>query len=132
MPELTIERTLYTVCGPRTRKRFSTVPSTTPSAVVRVPRIARLMALAIRLDHLVSTGVVANQAELARLGHVSRTRITHIMNLTLLAPDIQETLLFLSEESCGPDGLHLSQLQPIAAVPSWRRQRRLWGRLGIG
>jgi len=126
-----IERTFYTVRGPGTRKVLCTVQPVPPETQARTPRIARLMALAIRLDQLVSTGVVANQAELARLGHVSRTRITQIMNLLLLAPDIQETLLFLTEESVGPEGLHLRQLQPIVAVPSWRRQRRLWARLGI-
>jgi hypothetical protein len=89
------------------------------------------MALALRLDELVRTGVVANQAELARLGRVSRARISQIMNLVLLAPDIQEALLFLTEESVGPEGLRLSQLQPIARIGSWRRQRRLWATLGI-
>jgi hypothetical protein len=34
-------------------------------------------------------------ADLARLGHVSRARITQIMNLRLLAPDLQEDLLFM-------------------------------------
>jgi hypothetical protein len=98
---------------------------------VRIPRVARLMALAIRMDELVRTGVVCDQAELAQLGHVSRTRITQIMNLVLLAPDIQETLLFLTEQDVGAEGLHLRQLHPIAVVPNWRRQRRLWARLGI-
>jgi hypothetical protein len=133
MQDLTIDRTFYTVRGPRTRKLLCAVPpepAPMPPAA-RTPRIARLRALAIRLDHLVRTGVVANQAELALLGHVSRTRITQIMNLVLLAPDVQEAILFLTEEDCGPEGLYLRDVQPIAAVPNWRRQRRLWARLGI-
>ncbi len=48
------------------------------------------MALAIYFDQLISEGVVADQAEIARLGHVSRARVTQIMNLLSLAPDIQE------------------------------------------
>jgi len=44
-----------------------------------------LLALAIRLDQLIRDGVVADQAELARLGHVSRARLTQIMNLLYLA-----------------------------------------------
>jgi hypothetical protein len=63
----------------------------------RVPRVARLMALAIKLDGLVRQRVVPDYAALARLGHVSRARITQIMNLLLLAPDIQEQLLFLPD-----------------------------------
>lgn len=52
----------------------------------RVPRVARLMALAIACDALLQTGVVQSLAELAKLGHVSTTRMSHIMNLLLLAP----------------------------------------------
>src|SRR5436190_12755690 len=61
----------------------------------RIPWVSKLMALAIRFDDLVRDGVVTDQAELARLGHVSRARVTQIMNLLHLAPDIQEELLFL-------------------------------------
>jgi hypothetical protein len=61
----------------------------------RVPRVSRLMALAIRFDGLVRSGAVADYAALADLGHVSRARISQIMNLLLLAPDIQEQILFL-------------------------------------
>jgi hypothetical protein len=131
VPELTIDKTFYTGRGPHSRKILCVVPAAPSPPSVRIPRVSRLMALAIRLDRLVRTGQVASQAELARLGHVSRARITQIMNLVLLAPDIQETLLFLGEEGAGPDSLRLSQLQPIAAVPNWRQQRRLWARLGI-
>lgn len=60
-----------------------------------LPRIARLMALAIHFDKLIQSGVVTNYAELARLGNVTRARVTQIMNLLMLAPEIQEELLFL-------------------------------------
>ena len=68
-------------------------PGSVPSG--RVPRIARLMALALRFEQLVRTGAVRDYAELARLGQVSRARLTQIMNLLHLAPDIQEAILFL-------------------------------------
>jgi len=54
-----------------------------------------MMALAIRLDHLIKSGQVTDQAELARVGHVSRARLTQIMDLNLIAPDIQRELLFV-------------------------------------
>ena len=57
----------------------------------RVPRVARLMALALRFDRLLREGVAADFAELARLGHVSRARVSQVMNLLNLAPDIQES-----------------------------------------
>ena len=62
----------------------------------RVPRVARLMALALRFDELIRSGAVKNQAELARLGHVSRARVSQIMCLLLLAPDIQAPCLWAS------------------------------------
>jgi hypothetical protein len=92
----------------------------------RVPRVTRLMALAIRFDRLVREGEVADYAELARLGHVTRARVTQIMNLLMLAPDIQEEILFLPRVERGRDSIHLRQLQPIALVPEWRKQRRMW------
>lgn len=98
----------------------------------RVPRISKLMALAIRFEQMVRTGEVADYAELARLGHVTRARITQIMNLRLLAPDLQEHLLFLPRIESGRDCVYLRQLQSIAAAADWRTQRRLWKRLGIG
>lgn len=95
----------------------------------RVPRVARLMALAIKLDGLVRQGLVRDYAALARLGHVSRARITQIMNLLLLAPDIQEELLFLPQTLRGRDRIQLRQLQGIALVPDWNAQRPRWRRL---
>jgi hypothetical protein len=92
----------------------------------RVPRIARLLALAIRFDGLIRSGAVADYAALAELGHVSRARISQIMNLILLAPDIQEQILFLPRTRHGRDPIRLALLQPIALSPNWGRQRRMW------
>ena len=92
----------------------------------RVPRVSRLMALAIRFDQLIRDGVVADQAELARLGHVTRARLTQIMNLLCLAPDIQEALLHLPATKQGPDAVTEKQLRAIAADLDWRRQRQMW------
>jgi hypothetical protein len=64
-------------------------PPTVPRG--RVPRISRLLALALRLDELVRTGAVADYATLAELAHVSRARISQILNLLVLAPDNPET-----------------------------------------
>lgn len=95
----------------------------------RVPRVARLLALAIRFEQLLHDGVVSCSAELARLGHVSRARLTQVMNLRLLAPDIQEQVLFLPRTERGRDPIRLQQLQLIALTPDWRKQRRLWQEL---
>jgi hypothetical protein len=62
----------------------------------RIPRITRLMALAIKFDDMIRRGEIRDYADLTRLGYVSRARITQIMNLVLLAPNIQEMLLMLT------------------------------------
>ena len=98
----------------------------TPLPAGRLPRVSRLMALALRLDHLVRTGAIADYATLARLGHVSRARVSQILSLLVLAPDIQEQLLFLPRTQRGRDPISLRTLRPLAAVLDWQQQRRLW------
>ena len=95
----------------------------------RVPRVARLLALAHKFERLLGQGTIPDYATLARLGHVSRARISQIMNLLQLAPDIQEHILFLARTVHGRDRVHLRQLQPIATVLDWHQQRRLWRKL---
>jgi hypothetical protein len=90
----------------------------------RVPRVARMMALAIRFDGLIRSGVVKDQADLARLGRVSRARVTQIMNLLNLAPDIQEAILFLPRIERGCEPFTERELKPVAAQEDWGRQLR--------
>ena len=95
----------------------------------RVPRVAKLMALAIRFEGLVRDGVVADYAELARLGKVTRARVTQISNLLNLAPDIIEAILFLPAVERGKDPITERDLRPIVAVADWKKQRRMWRHL---
>ena len=94
-----------------------------------VPRISRLMALAIHFDQLIRDGVVADYADLARLGRVTRARVTQIMNLLNLAPDIQEAILFLPTDQQGRTPLIEKRARPIVAETDWREQRRMWRNL---
>jgi hypothetical protein len=94
-----------------------------------VPRVSKLMALAIRCEELVRRGEVADYADLGRLGHVTRARMTQIMNLLNLAPDIQEEILFLPRTTKGRDPIGERDLRPICALADWTRQRRLWQEL---
>jgi hypothetical protein len=111
------------------RKRRTAFPaneSPTLNPKERVPRLARLMALALHLEDLIQAGKIKNYAAIGRLGHVSRSRVSHIMNLLLLAPDIQEQILFLASVARGRDPIHLRRLQSVARIPLWSKQRRLW------
>src|SRR5262245_40505783 len=98
----------------------------------RIPRVTRLLALAHRFDKLVREGHVRDYADLARLGQVTRARLTQIMNLLYLAPDIQEDILLLPAVEKGGDPFHERHLRPIASVPDWSKQRSTFRHLCKG
>ena len=90
-----------------------------------IPRIARLMALAIRLEGLIKDETVQNYAELAQLGRVTRARMTQIMKLLQLAPDLQEQLLFLPKIR----GLNERNLRGIVHELDWSVQRPIFEKI---
>jgi hypothetical protein len=90
-----------------------------------VPRIARLMALAIRFDGLLRDQTIQDYAGLARRGRVTRARMTQIMKLLDLAPDIQEQILFLPFIK----GLNERNLRPVVSRIDWHDQRRLFNKI---
>ena len=90
-----------------------------------IPRIARLMALAIRFDRLLRAEKFRDYAELARLGRVTRARMTQIMKLLDLAPDIQEQILFLPNRK----SLNERNLRPIVSRIDWNEQRRMFQKI---
>jgi hypothetical protein len=90
-----------------------------------VPRIARLMALALRLEGLVRDESVQTYAELAQLGRVTRARLTQIMKLLQLAPDLQEQLLFLPP--C--KGLNERNLRAVVQQLDWSKQRQIFEKM---
>jgi hypothetical protein len=123
---ITVERKVHFGHGRRFRKELRNGDAVAATPAGRVPRVSRIMALAIRFEGLIRDGVVKDQAELARLGHVSRARLTQVMDLLALAPDIQETVLFLPPVVSGRQPIIEKQLRPIAALPCWSKQRRMW------
>jgi len=94
----------------------------------RIPRITRLMALAIKFQDMVDRSEVRDYADLARLGYVTRARITQIMNLLNLAPDIQEQLLLPA-----PPTAKIAErlLRCVTSEVSWQQQRRVWAQMKI-
>ena len=93
----------------------------------RAPRAARMLALAHKLESLVRSGAVKDQKELARLGHISPSRVSQILLLLHLAPSIQEHVLFVSATEA-----HLlteGELRRIAHEARWDRQRVLYSNL---
>ena len=98
-----------------------------PKPGPKIPRITRLMALAIKLQQMIERVEIQDYVDISRLGYVTRARASQIMNLTLLAPDIQEALLFL-QESAGGTSPTEHDMRKIAKIAIWAEQRRLLGR----
>ena len=95
----------------------------------RVPRIARLMALALKFEQMIRQSVVLDYAVLAAVGRVSRARVTQIMNLLNLAPDIQEQILFLRWETAERCGICEQTIRRMSSLLLWSDQRARWAAL---
>jgi hypothetical protein len=91
----------------------------------RLPRVTRLMALALKMQMLVQQGTVRDYADLARLGRVSPARITQVMNLLNLAPDIQEWVLFLNATHGRRIIISERRLRAVTKEPCWQDQREI-------
>ena len=128
---LTVECKIHFKGGHQGRKRIrqDEAPALLPVVPGNIPRISRLMALAIRFEGLVQRGEAQDYADLARLGMVSRARITQIINLLYLAPDIQENILFLPRVFKGKEPISERDIRPIVAIVDWGKQRRMWKKL---
>ena len=78
---------------------------------------------------MLESGQVDSFQQLAELGRISQPRMTQIMSLLHLAPDIQEELLYLPEVIQGKAQIHERLLRPLTTEMDWIRQRRMWGRI---
>jgi hypothetical protein len=99
------------------------------SQIGRIPRVAKLVALASRMQSMLDSRQVESYQQLAELGRISQPRMTQIMNLLLLAPDIQEELLYLPEIIRGKATIHEKLLRPLTMQIDWRVQRKMWKKM---
>jgi hypothetical protein len=91
-------------------------------------RIARQLALAHALQRRVDAGEFADYAAMARAFGFTRARISQIMDLLLLAPDIQAEILQLEVEP-GAQPLSERALRKVLRSPVWEEQRREWAKV---
>lgn len=123
MNEYTITRKVHFQTSRRSKKTIRSGNSP-KRCEVRTQRISKLMALAIKFDYMLKTRELADMSQIAARGRVTRARMTQIMNLNLLAPDIQERLLSLPQTDKGRDEITIGALQKIAIEPDWNLQRQ--------
>jgi len=95
----------------------------------RIPQVTQLLVLAHRIERAVHSGEFRNFADAARAMEMTRARMTQIVNLLLLAPEIQEAILDLPPATNGRDPVTERHLRRIAAEPHWIEQRVLWSKV---
>jgi hypothetical protein len=95
----------------------------------KLPRIAEVLALALQFDDMIRRGVARDHADLARLGCISQERISQIMRLLWLAPDIQQEILTLPRTPRGRFQVGEGALRQIASKMLWCEQRQMWAGL---
>lgn len=120
--------------GGQAKTRFVDAPADAPADApppTRSLRAAEMLAVAYKMERVIETGIVRDRAEMARVTGFDDSRISQIMNLMWLAPDIQEAVL-LAEVEGGRDWVTAKELLPIARCPSWAEQRHSWARLSRG
>ena len=105
-------------------ERVPDVPVVEP--VGRVPRVARVLALAHKVDGMIRSGELRDLAHAAKVCGVTRARMTQIMNLLLLTPEIQQEILDLPAVTKGRDPITERNLREIVAEPLWERQMARW------
>jgi len=119
--EIPLKRTARQAAG---RQKKEVVPPPP-----RIPRITRLMALAIKFQEMINRGEVRDYAEVARLALVSRARITQVMNLLNLPPQLLDNVM-LDPNQVGVVGVSESRIRRITSLVHWQDQIAVWEQLG--
>jgi len=93
----------------------------------RPANVAALLALAHHVQRMIDAGKIADRAEVARRLRWTRARVSQVMDLLLLAPDIQETVLYLEV------GTHVTEraLRLVVRHEDWEEQRRVWNGIRV-
>ena len=91
--------------------------------LARVPRVARLLALAHRIDGMIRAGELKDWAEAARMIGVTRARMTQIGNLMLLTPEIQEQILDMDSIPARHDPVTERDLRFVVTKTIWTAQQ---------
>jgi hypothetical protein len=103
--------------------------STPPSGTGRLPRVTQVLALAIQFQDMIQRREARDYADLARLGGLTRERMSQIMELVWLAPDIQKEILEFPPTLTARFPISEVAARRIAGDLSWEEQQELWREL---
>lgn len=116
---------LHRVRACRATKFIETPPPPLPEPVHHPARVAVMLALAHKVEDAIQRGVARDRADVARRLGLTRARVTQLLDLTLLASDIQAEVLQL-EAVDGVEPLSERHLRRIAHLATWAAQREQW------
>ncbi len=115
--------------GCRLRLEGAPLKSRPRGEAARPLRAALLLAQAHKMRRLLDSGEVPSAAELAHRLGFTRARVSQLLDLTLLAPDIQEQVLF-AVNVAGCDAITERDLRAVARHREWAKQREVFAGLG--
>lgn len=125
MPNSTVE--IQFPLHPTGRPPEKTGPSNAPrSGNGRLPRVTQVMALAIQFQDMIQRGEARDYADLARLGCLTRERMSQVMELVWLAPDIQREILEFRPTEMPRFPISEVAVRMIAGLLPWSEQRSAW------
>ena len=102
---------------------FSSDAPSQPRAPVRKPaRVAIMLAFAHKLQEAIDNGEYSDRADAARKLGLTRARVSQLLDLLMLAPDIQEKILFM-ERVDGIEPTSERALRKVVAMEYWGEQR---------
>ena len=102
-----------------------TPPPPKPEPVRRPAKVAQQLALAHHLQAAIDRGAIADRADVARKLGLTRARVTQLLDLLLLAPDLQDAVLAL-EAVDGAEPMAERTLRAVAHAGTWAEQRAAW------
>lgn len=126
-PPIAPRRVVVPILRARQGKAVDLQPAPPPEAPAkhRLARVAHMLALAVRIEKMIERGELRDRAHAAANLGFARARVTQLVALTLLAPDIQEEILFLEVED-GVERVTERALREVVCVDDWSEQRRRW------
>ena len=95
----------------------------------RLPRVTQVLALAIEFQDMIQRGEARDYADLARLGCITRERMSQIMELIWLAPDIQQEILEFPPNKTGRFPISEVTARRVAESLHWIEQRDAWSKI---
>jgi len=88
----------------------------------RTPHVVELLRKALEWQALIESGQVPSQAAIAREEGITRARVTQVMGLLRLAPEIQQHILSMPDVVCRP-AITERALRPIAQMEDLADQK---------